>query len=141
MQVTTDLQIDIRVLKPDGWAVGRSIQIKMPDEGLCMREVMEVVIDDERRRRLADPPSHEDEASLIRALGSGGTRTPLEGQLRHLPSLPELLSRVEQSLRDGLILVILNGEPWTEWEMSCLPPNPSSLWFARTAWLQHGTWA
>ncbi|MGV3661675.1 MAG: hypothetical protein ACO1TE_15925 [Prosthecobacter sp.] len=139
--MTTDLQIDIRVLKPDGWAVGRSIQLKMPEAGVCMREVMEGVLEDERQRRLKGPPGLHDEASLIQALDTGGTRTQVEGEWRDLPPLSKLLCKVEQSLRDELILVILNGEPWREWEMSCLPPNPSSLWIARTVWLQHGTWS
>lgn len=137
----SDLQIDIRVLKPDGWAVARSIHVKMSESGLSMREVMDVVLSGERQQRLKSPQGIQDEASLIQALETGGTRTPLEGQLRHLPPLAELLSRVEQSLRDGLILVILNGEPWKEWEMPRLLPNPSQLWIARKVWLQHHTWS
>lgn len=139
--MSSDLQIDIRVLKPDGWGVASSIHLKMPESGLSMREVMEAVLSEERQMRLKTPPSLQDEAALIQALEAGGTRTPLEGQLRHLPPLSELLSRVEQSLRDGLILVILNGEPWNEWETPLTLPSSSSLWIARKVWLQHHAWS
>lgn len=139
--VLSDLRIHVRVLKPDGWAVERFIPLQMPGAGLSLREVMEAVLDDERQRRLTVPPGLQDETSLIQALDSGGTRTPPEGQLRHPPPLSELLSRAEQALRDGLILVVLNDAPWKEWESPRLLPDPSSLWIARTVWLQQHTWS
>lgn len=144
--MSSEIQIEIRALAKDGsWVAARTLSVveSQPGSGCTMKEVMETLLVGEQARRISrrDDSIAKDEDTLLEALNAGGSRVSLEGQSRHLPPLAEILCRIEEALHDGLLLVVLNGQPWKEWTVSRVLPNPSTLWFARTVWLQHHSWS
>ena len=138
--------LHLRILNPDGsWKTLRtlSLPVKEAAEGWSLQEVVQTILTDERTRRLASPSptadTPKDKDSILAALATGGVRVPLPLEVWQMPADDELLRSVVQSLRDGLLLPVLNGEPWKEWTELRVLPKYSELWFAHSVWLQNLT--